>query len=573
VASAALVANGIARAATTSESNVDRPGADLKSIELQQARPGLCRKACDEEAQCRAYTYVKPGVQGPRARCYLKSSVPPAVSNTCCISGVKATAGQTRDSGQKPNLQNYPSGAELWRWDKMPLKTDFAAKGQSIHFHWNVTKVPNAKGVAWQVSQAPFPNFEAGESDLHPHSVVASGNAFETQGSVVVDFAKLSGTGGLSRKTKEGSNQGPAWYVRVLPLRDPQTIVGQPSNVIGVYEEKTPTPSGPDFPLGPEGQWYVQPGIPLRLTGFEFTPYRIDNHWPAGCEVYKGAGYNKTPWGWAGGAVTDAFDWTSQAYADVKGYVVTGVVTAFPFVPKEAAAIALDAALASAGIPPSVPNLDQLMSSGADYLASQMADELAAQVPAGSEAAQLGKEKLRRQLQQETSQALRDTAKKARAALVKKTKYCIDMEYPPIIKLTIQNVGSESYQNVEIKIDYRDPNLKRDDYLLRPFKGFTIDQIGPGESQTIPVDIFSHMNVRAVPEDPSTPYSEKDIYHWMQLYQASPLRFSVRGGQGIKYRAKAEHGQHLEEVALNDGTGFSYESPSRTWWKEAFVGP
>jgi outer membrane protein OmpA-like peptidoglycan-associated protein len=78
-------------------SNVDLPGGDLKPepILLQQADPALCRQACEAEGQCKAYTYVKPGVQGPAAACWLKSSVPPPVTNACCISGVKVAAGPT----------------------------------------------------------------------------------------------------------------------------------------------------------------------------------------------------------------------------------------------------------------------------------------------------------------------------------------------------------------------------------------------------------------------------------------------------------------------------------------------
>jgi PAN domain len=93
----ALVGAGFARAATTTELDVDRPGGDLNSIELQQADPALCRKACEAEAQCKAYTFVKPGVQGETARCWLKASMPPAVPNHCCVSGVKvAAAGPVR---------------------------------------------------------------------------------------------------------------------------------------------------------------------------------------------------------------------------------------------------------------------------------------------------------------------------------------------------------------------------------------------------------------------------------------------------------------------------------------------
>ena len=50
------------------EANTDRPGADYRSFELGAPRPELCRDACWGEPQCRAFTYVRPGVQGPRAR-------------------------------------------------------------------------------------------------------------------------------------------------------------------------------------------------------------------------------------------------------------------------------------------------------------------------------------------------------------------------------------------------------------------------------------------------------------------------------------------------------------------------
>jgi hypothetical protein len=41
------------------------------------------------EGQCRAFTYVNPGFQGPNARCWLKNSAPQANPSNCCISGVK----------------------------------------------------------------------------------------------------------------------------------------------------------------------------------------------------------------------------------------------------------------------------------------------------------------------------------------------------------------------------------------------------------------------------------------------------------------------------------------------------
>lgn len=73
----------------TVENDTDRRGGDYKNFDLSQPRFELCRDACANDSNCRAYTYVKPGGQGPNARCWLKSSVPAAGASGCCISGVK----------------------------------------------------------------------------------------------------------------------------------------------------------------------------------------------------------------------------------------------------------------------------------------------------------------------------------------------------------------------------------------------------------------------------------------------------------------------------------------------------
>ncbi len=72
----------------STEVDIDRPGGDYRNFDLPQPSFELCRDACAGEPQCMAYTYVKPGVQGPSARCWLKSSVPNPVSKKCSVSGV-----------------------------------------------------------------------------------------------------------------------------------------------------------------------------------------------------------------------------------------------------------------------------------------------------------------------------------------------------------------------------------------------------------------------------------------------------------------------------------------------------
>jgi PAN domain len=73
----------------TLEPDTNRPGQDYKSFELTDANPELCQKACADDPRCKAFTYVKPGGQGPRAMCWLKSSIPAASKSDCCVSGAK----------------------------------------------------------------------------------------------------------------------------------------------------------------------------------------------------------------------------------------------------------------------------------------------------------------------------------------------------------------------------------------------------------------------------------------------------------------------------------------------------
>jgi len=89
------------------EVNVDRPGSDYRSFDLGSTRPEECRDTCMVEPQCVAFTYVNPGVQGPSARCWLKSSVPPPSASNCCISGVK-NAPPTTPGG---DYQGQPAAA------------------------------------------------------------------------------------------------------------------------------------------------------------------------------------------------------------------------------------------------------------------------------------------------------------------------------------------------------------------------------------------------------------------------------------------------------------------------------
>lgn len=82
------------------EDNTDRPGMDIRSFDMANPLPDQCAQACYDDPQCKAFTYVKPGFQGPSARCYLKNGIPDPLPRECCMSGVKGEEARTSAEGQ-----------------------------------------------------------------------------------------------------------------------------------------------------------------------------------------------------------------------------------------------------------------------------------------------------------------------------------------------------------------------------------------------------------------------------------------------------------------------------------------
>lgn len=74
------------------EQDTDRMGADMFGFDVSQADPAMCQATCNYNKQCVGWTYVKPGVQGPAPRCYLKNAPTTPTRNACCVSGAKSNA-------------------------------------------------------------------------------------------------------------------------------------------------------------------------------------------------------------------------------------------------------------------------------------------------------------------------------------------------------------------------------------------------------------------------------------------------------------------------------------------------
>lgn len=79
----------IERRTRSMEVSIDRIGGDLRDFDLE---PGQgdddCRKACDADGSCRAWTFAHAGYFGKAPRCYLKKEIKPPSRRPCCISGV-----------------------------------------------------------------------------------------------------------------------------------------------------------------------------------------------------------------------------------------------------------------------------------------------------------------------------------------------------------------------------------------------------------------------------------------------------------------------------------------------------
>jgi murein DD-endopeptidase MepM/ murein hydrolase activator NlpD len=84
------ICEGAASASKTSpavEFDTNRYGGDFTGFDTS-GDWSACQQACSNDGRCKAWTYVRPGVQGPSAKCWLKDSIPASSASSCCVSQV-----------------------------------------------------------------------------------------------------------------------------------------------------------------------------------------------------------------------------------------------------------------------------------------------------------------------------------------------------------------------------------------------------------------------------------------------------------------------------------------------------
>jgi hypothetical protein len=72
------------------EENIDRPGSDFSNFDV--VAPGgfigpvdSCQISCERDGRCKAWTFVRAGIQGPKPRCWLKDARSPRPVRTIAV--------------------------------------------------------------------------------------------------------------------------------------------------------------------------------------------------------------------------------------------------------------------------------------------------------------------------------------------------------------------------------------------------------------------------------------------------------------------------------------------------------
>ncbi len=89
LATLALAAAVFGAQPALAQANFDRPGGDYVSQPVTSGDPADCALMCERDRRCRAWTFAYPTDVISGAVCWLKSSVPARVADSCCVSGVR----------------------------------------------------------------------------------------------------------------------------------------------------------------------------------------------------------------------------------------------------------------------------------------------------------------------------------------------------------------------------------------------------------------------------------------------------------------------------------------------------
>ena len=471
---------------------------------------------------------------------------------------------------------------------------DPKGKNFGVDFSATAAKNPKIRKFVWQVSSIAFSSGNqglSGENTANPRGLLLSGET--SPGKFIIDFAQVARKANLAdapkantvrqsnlnlsrtqvtsvspfkKKTKRfkrlrRNNRlksipqlrlfgDRVFHVRVIPLVEVNAsssankaeLYGKPSKSLPVFWKKLP-PNGLVFHRADEE-------FDLKITSFEFIPFLLIKNWPSGCKQIPDDD-GKTSWEVIKDApsfIKNAINWVSKSYAQVKSSVVTWTARMLPLVNEQMVALALDGALAAAGIPPSLPNLDQLMSGGADYLAMQMASQIP--VPASGILAEMAAEEARKEVRKRTKRALLQAAEEVKNIRAASVIYCQQYTEMPYLKIKVKNRSSKkTHRNFVLSV--------KDDKRLFQSTYLNIGEIKPNETLTLPVFFLDKANI-IVKKRSQLPEHDfrKAEGEWWNKYTTTNFKFKITGPET---RDCYGNSCSFETEEL-------YKSPRRDYW-------
>ncbi len=313
----------------------------------------------------------------------------------------------------------------------------------------------------------------------------------------------------------------------------------------------------------------LYPGLPVG-TKIDFTPQPENKSW----------------WEEAWDAISDFFsdlvdftaklvNWVSTAYADLKAGVVNIAVSALPETwqgpMRKALTAMVDYGLASIGIPPTLPNFDQLATMGKDYLATVAMEQ--AGIQAGS-LLEYGVEEYAEKI----SENLSESAKAASPNPMDWDFIKLDDDYlyrPAYIMIELYNPYSEATPPGKLSLlvdkfmdmskNGFDPSITRlyalygSSYicLFKPVYGMQIPSLAPGQHLSVPIILEPYVGI-PLPGS-SSPVSTEGFHH---MYGQKDFNFSLNITYDLPSVSVTASKQGYTEEAIysytSQGSSFSF---------------
>ena len=401
-----------------------------------------------------------------------------------------------------------------------------------------------------------------------------------------------------------------AYYIRFITLEpstglcDPQF---KPTNAVKI-RYGAPDPPGPGLPTSLIHE--VLQSVNLSVTGGNYVPVRFqqDDFQPGGHYIYvrdyPAAGGPIAPIFHKGdkllvpevqpeqdksfldsvgdfvksigdfiSAIGKVVSYVAEVYNGIKSGVVNGLAEGLSAIGvpcdstcKAAISSGISVGQVALGIPPSLPNVDQLMSQGTDYMAAEVADQVAdaSGVPLASVATEQVAKQSIKQLNNQLKQAHDQADAQSPSPIVPDPDY---LYHPAQIIVTVQNTSAQPARGT-LYIRFKDTNLLAEaDLLPRDlYKPVAADvpTLAPGATLKIPVNLEENYDMYRSHDhdyDPSVLCSGKcgdiisdPIYalqarksRWMHIFSTSQVLLSISTGSVNKLPASFKP----EDIGLN----------------------